>query len=541
MKKTYIFGHRKPDTDSVCSSIALAYLKNKLGLECEPRVLGTINNETKYALDYFKVDAPKYLNDVKVQVRDIDFKKDIVLNAKVSIAKAFRYMMEQSITALPLINDNKKLNGLITLKEISKELINGNITHLDTSFSNILDTIDGQEILKFDNSITGELLVAAFNSDDFINKVKLHPNHILIVGNRFNIIKKAIESQIKLIIVVGNHKLHDSLIAMAEDNKVNIIYSPLDTYQTSNKIRLANYAKSININEHPITFDINDYRSEIVEEINKCGHTNYPVVNKKGQCLGLLKVTDTSNYEKQDIILVDHNQQSQSVEGIEEANILEVVDHHNLGTIGTSIPISFRAMPVGCTCTIINKLFEEAKVAIPKDIAGLMLSAILSDTMIFKSPTTTELDKETAAKLAQIAQVDIDSYGYEMFKAGSTIKGMTCDEVLNQDLKIYKIDEENMAISQVFTMDFDDIEKDMQTYVNLLNNLANQGNKVAVMFVTDVIKNGSYVIYNDSAKDIIAESFDLENIKQGIYIDNLVSRKKQMVPNIMERLMTRYN
>ena len=319
-----------------------------------------------------------------------------------------------------------------------------------------------------------------------------------------------------------------------ENNKVNVIYTPYDTYTTSTKIRISEYAKNININENPVVFNSLDYRSEILDVINKCGHTNYPIVDKKGHCLGLLKVTDTNSFEKQDVILVDHNQKSQSVEGIDEANILEIVDHHNLGTIGTTMPISFRSMPVGCTCTIIYNLYEENHITIPKEIAGLMLSAILSDTMIFKSPTTTQLDIDVANKLAKIADVDIDKYGYEMFKAGSSIKGMKPEEILSQDMKNYNVDDVALAISQITTMDYEEIEKDLSKYVELLNNLEKQGFKIAVLFITDVIKNGSYVVYNDSAKEIIADSFNISDIKQGIYLQDIVSRKKQMLPNIME-------
>ena len=534
MVKTYIFGHRKPDTDTVSSSIALSYLKNQLGMDTEPRVLGTINNETKFALNYFKVKEPIYLNDVKVQVEDIAYKKGIILNANASIEKAFKFMSDNQITALPLVNDNKKLCGLITLKEIAKELINGDISQLHTSYTNILESLAGEEVLKFDEEIKGNLLVAAYNSSSFVEKIELNTDNILICGDRYNIVKKALESKIKLLIVDGNYHLTEDMLFLAKENKVNVIYTPYDTYTTSTKIRISEYAKNININENPIVFNSLDYRSEILDVINKCGHTNYPIVDKKGHCLGLLKVTDTNSFEKQDVILVDHNQKSQSVEGIDEANILEIVDHHNLGTIGTTMPISFRSMPVGCTCTIIYNLYEENHITIPKEIAGLMLSAILSDTMIFKSPTTTQLDIDVANKLAKIADVDIDKYGYEMFKAGSSIKGMKPEEILSQDMKNYNVDDVALAISQITTMDYEEIEKDLSKYVELLNNLEKQGFKIAVLFITDVIKNGSYVVYNDSAKEIIADSFNISDIKQGIYLQDIVSRKKQMLPNIME-------
>ncbi len=534
MEKTYIFGHRKPDTDSVCASIALAYLKNKLGMESEARVIGTINNETRYVLKHFNVEEPLYLNDVKVQVKNINYKKNIVLNGTSSILKAFNFMNDNNVPALPLINDNNILNGLITLKEISKNLIQGDINKLYTSYNNILETIEGTEILRFEEEIRGNLMIAAFKSESFINNVNLSTDDILIVGDRYNIVKKALEEKIKLLIVIGDNKLTEDMMELAKTNHVNVIYTAFDTYKTASKIRLANYAKSIKIKEDPITFNIYDYRSEVLEEINKHGHTTYPIVNKKNECMGLLKVTDTYSYEKRNVILVDHNQKSQSVEGIDEANILEVIDHHNLGTIWTSSPISFRSMPVGCTCTIIYKLYEENNVAIPYDIAGLMLAAILSDTMIFKSPTTTDIDKEVATKLSEMTKIDIEHFGYDMFKAGSTIKGMTPEEVFNQDIKNYKVGDESMAISQVFTMDYDDIKQDLPSYITVLNNLSSQGYKVAVMFVTDVIKNGSYIIFNDAAEDIIKESYNIENVTQGMYIQDLVSRKKQLVPNIME-------
>lgn len=536
MEKTYIFGHRKPDTDSVCASIALSYLKNKLGMNTEARVIGTINNETRYVLKYFNVDEPLYLNDVKVQVNNINYQKNVVLNDNASILKAFNFMNKNNVTALPLIDDRGTLNGLITLKEIGKDLVQGDLNKLATSYVNILETINGQEILKFDEEIVGTLMVAAFKSESFIHQVQLQADNVLIVGDRYNIIKKALDEKIKLLIVVGGHKLHEDLIALARDNKVNIIYTDYETYETASKIRLANYIKSIKVTEEPITFDIHDYRTEIMEEINKYGHTTYPIVNKKNKCLGLLKVTNTYSYEKMNVILVDHNQKAQSVEGIDEANILEVIDHHNLSTIWTSSPISFRSMPVGSTCTIIYKLYEENNIAIPYDIAGLMLAAILSDTMIFKSPTTTEIDKEVATKLSEMTKIDVEQFGYNMFKTGSTIKGMTPEEVFNQDLKNYKVGDESMVISQVFTMDYDDIRQDLNSYITVLNNLAAQGYKVAVMFITDVIKNGSYIIFNDNAKEIIEESYNIDNVYQGIYMQDLVSRKKQLVPNIMEAM-----
>ena len=272
---------------------------------------------------------------------------------------------------------------------------------------------------------------------------------------------------------------------------------------------------------------------------NKVGHTNYPIVNNKNECLGLLKVTNADNYHKQKVILVDHNSLSQSAIGIEEAEITEIIDHHNLGAIGTNVPINFRSMPVGCTCTIIYNMFVERKVAIPRDMAGIMLSAILSDTLIFKSPTTTEEDIFVASKLAKIARVDIDSYGYQMFKAASSIKGIAANDLINQDFKSYSIGNRMLGISQVMTMDFQEIEANIHEYIEKLDELCTGNYLCCTLFITDVYQNGSYVLYNTNAEDIIEDAFDLKDVYEGVYIADLVSRKKQMLPALLEVLQKR--
>ena len=305
-------------------------------------------------------------------------------------------------------------------------------------------------------------------------------------------------------------------------------------------VKLCNYIKLININPTPVTFNVYDYRNDFIEISSKLGHTNYPIVNKQNVCLGMLKLVDTNDFEKQKVILVDHNQQLQSVDGIEEAEIVEVIDHHNLGTIGTASPINFRSMPVGCTCTVIYKLYQEANVEIPKDMAGLMLSAILSDTLLFKSPTTTQLDIDTGKALAKIADVNIDEYGLEMFKAASSISGMTVEEIINIDIKSFKYEDYNIAIDQVMTMDMEQIYGMQDELISTLNTMCTVGNyKIALVFVTDIIKNGSYLFYNEGAEELLDDAFGLKEIKQGIYMDGVVSRKKQMVPPLLEMLERR--
>ena len=537
--QTFIFGHRNPDTDTVCSSIALSYLLNETGKNTVPKVLGHLNNETKFVMDYFKVKEPDYLNDTKVRIKDIKYNKKAIVHEDSSIYDTFYHMQKEGVTAVPLVDDAKKLAGFVTLKEIAKFLVSGDKEKVDTSYENILHSVEGEALLRFDEHIKGNAMVASFQSKTFHEEIVLSNKDILIVGDRYKVLDYAIEAKVKLIVLTGNHSLPAKLFRKAQKNEVNVIISKYNSLDTANKVVLSNRIQSININSKPITINNKDYRTDFIALANKEGHTNYPVVNNKGECLGLLKVTNADNYNKQKVILVDHNSLAQSAIGIEEAEIIEIIDHHNLGAIGTTVPINFRSMPVGCTCTILYNMFVEKKVSIPKHIAGLMLSAILSDTLIFKSPTTTEEDIFAASKLAKLAKVNIDEYGYQMFKAASSVKGIPVHDLINQDFKSYSIGNNAIGISQVMTMDFNEIEENMDEYIAKLDELSDGNYLCCVLFITDVYKNGSYVIYNSSAKDIVADAFDLKETYEGVYIADLVSRKKQMLPALLEVIQKR--
>ena len=537
--QTFIFGHRNPDTDTVCSSIALSYLLNETGKNTVPKVLGHLNNETKFVMDYFKVKEPDYLNDTKVRIKDIKYNKKAIVHEDSSIYDTFYHMQKEGVTAVPLVDDAKKLAGFVTLKEIAKFLVSGDKEKVDTSYENILHSVEGEALLRFDEHIKGNAMVASFQSKTFHEEIVLSNKDILIVGDRYKVLDYAIEAKVKLIVLTGNHSLPAKLFRKAQKNEVNVIISKYNSLDTANKVILSNRIQSININSKPITINNKDYRTDFIALANKEGHTNYPVVNNKGECLGLLKVTNADNYNKQKVILVDHNSLAQSAIGIEEAEIIEIIDHHNLGAIGTTVPINFRSMSVGCTCTILYNMFVEKKVSIPKHIAGLMLSAILSDTLIFKSPTTTEEDIFAASKLAKLAKVNIDEYGYQMFKAASSVKGIPVHDLINQDFKSYSIGNNAIGISQVMTMDFNEIEENMDEYIAKLDELSDGNYLCCVLFITDVYKNGSYVIYNSSAKDIVADAFDLKETYEGVYIADLVSRKKQMLPALLEVIQKR--
>ena len=531
MKMTYVIGHKKPDTDSVCASISYSYLKNKLGWTTEPRVLGNINKETKFALDYFKVEEPKYLNDVKVQIKNMSYLKDAYINEHTFIAKTFEELQRLGVTGLPLVDENNKLKGYINVKEMAKNIIQGDIYELNTSYQNILEVLNGKEVLKFDDEIKGEIIAAAYKSKTFTEGIELNHNNILIVADRQYIIDYAIDCGVKLIIIVGDRTFPEELIEKAREKQVNVISTPDSTYVTANRMKLCNYIETININPNPVKFTDSDYRDDFITISNKLGHTNYPIVNQDNTCVGMLRLIDQNNYEKYNVILVDHNQPAQSVDGLEEADIMEIIDHHNLGNLGTQIPIQFRSMPVGCTCTLIYQIYKENNIEIPENIAGLMLSAILSDTLLLKSPTTTDMDVEVARKLAAIANLDIQEYGMAMLKAGSSIAGMSISEIVEQDFKTFKLGETSIGIGQVMTLDFEEIAKDMPKYIAHLDEMCVKNNyKLAVLFVTDAVKNGSYLLYSTGSEAVVAEAYKIKEAAEGTYLPDMVSRKKQMYP-----------
>lgn len=537
MDKIYIFGHRKPDTDSVCGAISLSYLKKEMGLNTEPRILSEINNETEYALKKFKTPVPKYLNDVKIQLKDVKYKKNFYTNENTSIFSTYNYLMNNNITGIPLVDDKKHFVGYVSLKEIANELIVSDSNYLNTTFDAIAETLNASKTYKFEENISGNVMAVTLPYRIFMETIPIDNNSILIVGNREHIIDFGLKNKVKLLIIITNHTLTKEQLSLAKKNKVNVIVTPYDTFKTSRVITLSNPIKSIKRSSSAICFDPNDYLSDFLEVSNKLKHTNYPIVNGKGICEGMLRVIDTHEMNRKKVILVDHNEPSQSVDGLEEAELLEIVDHHNIGDINTYIPINFRNMAVGSVNTIIYTLYKDQKIKIPSNIAGLMLSGIISDTLLLASPTTTELDREAAKKLARLAKVDLKKYGVELLSSGVSIDGMTIQEVIYKDFKNYTINDNKFGVGQVFTTDFNIFKNNIEDYVKELNNIAdNNSFKIVCLFVTDILNNNSYIIYNDKSKDYLIDAFNIMDIKEGTLLKGVVSRKKQMVPPIMEVL-----
>lgn len=538
MKKTFIFGHQKPDTDSITSAIAFSYLKNQLGENTEPRALGSLNKESLFALDYFNIKEPKRLDSVRLQVKDVHYLKNHFINRHFSILDTFNYMMNNLITTLPVIDTKtKKLLGIVSMKDIARDQISGNINTLNTSYDNILVAINGEEILRFDEEIKGNIKIASYSKATILNDVKLDHETILLMGNRYNVLEHAIDQKILCIIMTGNEPISEELLKKAKKNKINLIRTEADTFLSSKHIGLSNYISTILNNKDVVSFHEDDTLDYVKRTASEVKYSNYPIINDEEECLGVLRLGDMDDVERKQCILVDHNEYEQSVDGLNQADIVEIIDHHKIGSIGTNAPINFRNMPLGSTNTILYLMYKEHHIDIPKSIAGIMLSGILSDTLILKSPTSTKMDEEAIKVLSKIAEVDYEEYGMKMFKAASSLEGMTKEQVLYSDFKNFHMNDFVVGIGQVLTLDIDQIKQVEEEYIALLDQEAeNKGYDVVGLFITDIINQGSYIYFNHSSKDIWRKSFHMNDLEEGTFIEGCISRKKQMVPAIMKVL-----
>ena len=536
MDKIFVFGHKNPDTDSVCGSICLSYLKNKLGLNTEPRLLGEVNDETKYALNYFGFSVPKYLNDVKVKIKDILYHKDYYINENSSIYDTYNFMNDKNITGIPVVDNDKKFVGYVSLKEIARSMITDNNTYLDTTFDNIIGTLKCNVFVKSSDVICGNIIAATFDDNTFINKVKLDGNSILIVGDRRNIIDYAIESKVKLIVLIGNSMLNDEELSNAINNKVNVITTPLTSFEVSKLLCLTNKINTIKRSENCICLDVDDYMTEFLDISNKTKHTNYPIVSKRNTCYGMLRLIDISEYKKNKVILVDHNSLKQSVDGLDEAEIVEVIDHHNIGDI-TKIPVNYRVMSVGSVCTIIYYLFKENSVEIPNNIAGLLISGIISDTLLLNSPTTTVQDRLVLDELSIRIGIDYSEYGMSLLKSGMNYSDKDINDIIYSDYKTFSVNNYKFSIGQVLTVDYKDFSDKIDRFIESLNDISrSNGYIVSALFITNILTKESMIIYSNNGTSILKDAYDLDDIYEGIVIDGILSRKKQIVPNIMDVL-----
>lgn len=537
MKHNLIFGHKVPDTDSVCASITLANLKNKLNESSKPYILGKINKETNFVLKYFNVDVPDELDNVKVQIKDLNYDKVKPFRAEQSIHFAYFFMNENRLRTLPIVDDKSNLIGIVTMKDIAMSLINTDQKLLNTSYDNIIETLLGREIIRWDELIDGVITVAAFEESTLRNADVLDSNSIVIVGDRYDIIKYAVEIGVKLIIVTGDLNVPSELVHMALENKVNIIITPYNTYHTARNIGLSKYVNNTMKSENLMCFTEDDYLDDCKDDMESSKHSKFPIISKDKKYLGLLSRGHLINPAKKKVILVDHNELGQSANGIEEAEILEVIDHHKIGDIKTSIPISFRNIPLGSTNTIIYGMYKENNVEIDKNMAGLMLSGIISDTMLLKSPTSTDKDRDAVSELVSIVDIDLHNYSMEMFKVGTSLESKTIEEIIYQDFKKFNLEYKNVGISQVFTMDINEIMNKKSDYIKLIDKITSDRDYyIFIMAVTDIVNEGSYIFYTSTKEKLVSTIFEKENVYEGIYVDKCVSRKKQIVPSVIDAI-----
>ena len=534
MEKVYVFGHRRPDTDSVTAAITLSYLKNQLGINAVPVVLSEINNETKYALDYFKVDIPKYLNDVKVKVKDLNYSKKYFITDKTSVYQGFLAMTNAKIHKIPVVDEAQHLVGILSMGDIAEDQLSNELHHLKASYDNILEVLNGTALTRFDEEIEGEAFVASYKSTTIIETIKIDRSSIVIMGDRHSVIEYAVNNKARLIILTGGSNIKPEHVEIAKANKVNIIKTDYDTFKVTRIFNLCKYASEIVSVKNVLCIQELDDVKEFISIANQTKYSYYPVINRDEKCLGMLRLSDANEVKRHKVILVDHNSYDQSVVGLEEAEIMEIIDQHNIGTIGTSMPINFRNMPVGSTNTIIYQLYNENLIPIPKQMAGLMLSGILSDTLILKSPTTTDLDRSVVTELSNLIGIDYKEYGINMLKAGSSIKGKTPYEVLYTDFKIFPLGDRKMGIGQITTTNAEEILSNKDAYVDLLNQVSMENDYYfTALFITDIIENGSYILYSNEGASLLRSAYGLRTIQEGTYLPNIVSRKKQVVPNIM--------
>jgi len=531
----FVIGHKNPDTDSITSAITYSNLKNKLGFNTKPYRLGEMNLESEFVLDYFDVETIEAIDNVKIQLKDLEFDKIKALSPEVSIRYTYNYMSDNRIRTQPIVNESNELIGIVTMRDIAMNLISGNYYKIDTSLENVSRDLVAEILNNANSTVDGNILIMAYHYDTIKRQKEVDKESVVIVGDRYDIIELCIKEQVKLIIITGNVKIPEQLINLAKIYGVSMVRTQFDSYTTAKYINQVNYLSSIMITT-PITFNVNDYLEDFKEEIQNQPHSNYPIINDAHEYLGMVNRRHILNPGKKRVILVDHNEYRQSAEGLNEAEILEIVDHHKLGDISTTLPIAFRNSPVGSTNTIIYQMYQEENIPIDPKIAGLMLSGIISDTLLLKSPTTTVMDKDAVKALEKIIDIDSQAFAMKMFKKGTSLTGLSTEEIFHKDFKEFHLYGEKVGIAQVFTLDIEDVFNRKEDFIEYIKEVFNsKEHYLTLLLVTDILNEGSYLFFEAKNKQLLSIAFD-RRIEEGDYVEELVSRKKQVLPKIMKAI-----
>lgn len=541
-RKVYVVGHKNPDTDSICSAIAYAALKtNVTGIPHEPRRAGQLNEETQYVLERFGVKVPRLLSDLREQIKDVELKEVDGLKSSVSIRTAWEKMQESNIHTLPVTRDGK-LEGVITIGDIAKtymEVYDSTIlSKARTQYRNIARAVDGEVLTGNEHSylLKGKVVIAASSRilmSDFINK-----DDLVIMGDRKDAQQCAIDVDASCMVVCQNAPVSDKIIKQAEEKEIVIIRTPHDTFTAAQHINQSIPVKYFMTKENLVTFKMRDYVDDVKDVMARRRFRDFPIVDNKGKFLGLISRRRLLNVRKKQVILVDHNEKNQAVDGVEEAEVLEIIDHHRLRSIETMGPVFFRNQPVGCTATIVYQMYQEAGVEPDPVNAALLCSAIISDTLMFRSPTCTPLDENTARKLAGIAGVEVENLAQEMFNAGSNLKGKSAEEICFLDFKQFTVNDTVFGVGQVNSMSADEL-KEIRKIVqpHLEKARSSHGLNMIFFMLTNIITESSELLCcGPEAREKILSAYDLPEDTETIMLKGVVSRKKQLVPTLVGAL-----
>ncbi len=541
-RPVFVIGHKNPDTDSICSAIAYAYLKNEVhGGGYVAARAGQINQETQYVLNFFQAEAPVYVEDVMTQVRDIEIRKTEGVKGNLSLKEAWKLMKELGVVTLPITRE-RKLEGLITIGDIATsymDMYDSRILSMaNTPYKNIVETLDGAMLIgdMGDYYQEGKVLIAAANPDlmeDYIEK-----GDLVILGNRYESQLCAIEMSAGCIVVCEGAKVSLTIRKLAEEKGCVVISTPHDAFTAARLINQSMPLQYFMKSEHLTKFHVNEKTEDIKDIMGQKRYRDFPILDKDENYIGMISRRNLLNLKRKQLILVDHNEESQAVDGIEHAEILEIIDHHRLGALETMAPVFFRNQPLGCTGTIMYQIYGERGVEIPRQIAGLLCAAIISDTLMFRSPTCTAADKAAAEALAEIAGVEIEELAIDMFSAGSNLGSRTAKEVFYQDFKRFSVGGITFAVGQVNSMnsiELEELREKLLPYLPVA--LEETGVDMVFFMLTNIVKeNTELLCCGPNASTLVHEAFRLPEADEIYFLKGLVSRKKQLIPSLVSAL-----
>ncbi|BBF44660.1 manganese-dependent inorganic pyrophosphatase [Lachnospiraceae bacterium KM106-2] len=546
-KSVYVIGHKNPDTDSICSAIAYAELKKQITNEMyKAKRCGQVSPETRFVLDRFKVAPPEFVSDVKPKVKDIDFRKVDGVSSNLSLKKAWELMRSNKIVTLPVV-ENNTLEGVITVGDITKAYMDVHdssvIASASTPYRNIVETLDAELIVgNIDDKVTtGKVLIAAANPD--LMETYIKKNDIVILGNRYESQLCAIEMNAQCIIVCEGAEVTKTITKLASNSHCTVIQTPYDTYTVARLINQSMPVGYFMCTKDLVTFSREDYVEAISQIMAKKRFRDFPVLDKHGNFCGMISRRNLLDAKHKKLILVDHNEKAQAVDGFEDAEVLEIIDHHKIGNMETINPIYFRNQPVGCTATIVTQLYKENNVEIQPHIAGLLCSAILSDTLVFRSPTCTPVDKEIALELGKIAGIEVESYALDMFKAGSDLLDKTPEEIFYQDFKQFSAGEVIFGVGQISAMTSDELASIKEKLVPYMDKVYSE-HKMQMLFImlTNILDESTeLLVQGEGAMEAVENAFNEKGKDGSIYLPGVVSRKKQLIPALMSSLQQENN